>query len=173
MALRNYATLLPISRSVNVTDIEQVLADLSRAMESDISRLLTAATRALNEQALAALDPRGDSGVRLAHVPVFATLDPGGTRIQDLAQRIGISRQAVGVLVHDLERTGHVEIVPDPHDGRATLVRLTPLGVALCAAALEFTKVREAVWRGEHGDAAIDTFKAMLHDFASPAATRE
>ena len=111
MHLRNYATLLPIPDGGNMTDIEQVLADLSRAMERDLSRLLMAASRTVNEEALSALDPHGDSGVRLAHVPLFATLDAGGTRIQDLSERMGISRQAVGVLAHDLERSGHVEIV--------------------------------------------------------------
>ena len=46
----------------------------------------------------------------------------------DLAARVGVSKQAVGQLVDDLESMGVVERVPDPEDGRARRVRFTRRG---------------------------------------------
>ena len=50
-------------------------------------------------------------------------IDLEGTRLTDLADRIGISKQAVGQLVDELEDLGVLERVPDPDDGRAKLIR--------------------------------------------------
>ena len=56
-------------------------------------------------------------------------------RMQDLAARVVLSRTRVSRLVAELERAGHVERVPDPDDGRATLARITPQGRAARRAA--------------------------------------
>jgi DNA-binding MarR family transcriptional regulator len=51
-------------------------------------------------------------------------------RMQDLGERVVLSRSRVSRLVDDLERDGLVERNPDPDDGRATLARLTRAGKA-------------------------------------------
>ena len=51
-------------------------------------------------------------------------------RMQDLAARAVLSRTRVSRIVSELEHEGHVERVPDPHDGRATLAAITPSGRA-------------------------------------------
>jgi len=51
-----------------------------------------------------------------------------GTRATELARAIGVSKQAIGQLVAELEDMGFVERVPDPSDGRAKLVRFTRRG---------------------------------------------
>jgi DNA-binding MarR family transcriptional regulator len=56
-----------------------------------------------------------------------AGIDPGGTRLNVLADRAQVAKQTATALVDHLERAGYVERVPDPADGRARLVRLTPL----------------------------------------------
>lgn len=55
-------------------------------------------------------------------------LELEGTRITTLADRLGISKQAVGQLVDDLEELGVVSRTSDPEDGRAKLVRFTDRG---------------------------------------------
>jgi DNA-binding MarR family transcriptional regulator len=45
--------------------------------------------------------------------------------LTDLAARMGISKQAVGQLVDELEQMGAVERVADPSDGRAKLIRFS------------------------------------------------
>jgi DNA-binding MarR family transcriptional regulator len=64
-------------------------------------------------------------------------LDVTGARPTVLAQRSGVSKQAMSQLVRELETRGYVEQVPDPTDTRAKIVRLTKRGVALRAACLE------------------------------------
>lgn len=49
-------------------------------------------------------------------------------RMQDLAARAVLSRTRISRIVGELEREGFVERVPDPHDGRATLARITTSG---------------------------------------------
>jgi len=49
-------------------------------------------------------------------------------RMQDLGERVVLSRSRVSRLVDDLEADGLVERLPDPDDGRATLACLTPRG---------------------------------------------
>ncbi len=68
-------------------------------------------------------------GARVAQV-----VDATGVRPTTLAQRAGITKQAVSQLVRELEARDYVEQVRDTSDTRAKLVRLTETGVALRAA---------------------------------------
>ena len=45
-----------------------------------------------------------------------------------LAEKVGITKQAVGQIVAELEQAGVLCRVPDPTDGRAKLVRFTAAG---------------------------------------------
>ncbi|WP_443060249.1 MarR family transcriptional regulator [Streptomyces sp. NBC_00444] len=49
-------------------------------------------------------------------------------RLGELAQLLAVEASHVTRQVRQLERSGHVERVPDPDDGRALRVRLTPVG---------------------------------------------
>ncbi|MCB9682522.1 MAG: MarR family transcriptional regulator [Alphaproteobacteria bacterium] len=69
--------------------------------------------------------------VRPAHTALFPHIDLDGTRLTVIAERAGISKQAVGQLVDDLVAMGALERVPDPADGRARLVRFVGGGSAL------------------------------------------
>ncbi len=51
-------------------------------------------------------------------------------RMQDLGNRVVLSRTRVSRLVDDLESQGLVERLPDPDDGRACLAHLTTKGRA-------------------------------------------
>ena len=52
----------------------------------------------------------------------------GPMRISDLAEREAITQPGMTTLVNRLEAAGYAERVPDPTDGRATLVRITDVG---------------------------------------------
>ena len=74
------------------------------------------------------LAERGFADIRHAHGCVFRWVEPDGTRLTELAELAGHSKQAVGEFVCDLEAMGYVERVPDPLDGRAKIIRLTERG---------------------------------------------
>ena len=55
-------------------------------------------------------------------------IDIDGTRSVDLARRMGLTKQAVGKLVRELEEDGLLRREPDGSDGRAFLVKFTESG---------------------------------------------
>jgi DNA-binding MarR family transcriptional regulator len=52
----------------------------------------------------------------------------GDLRSTDLAARVGVDVSVVSRRLAVLERAGYVERHPDPRDGRASLLRITPAG---------------------------------------------
>jgi DNA-binding MarR family transcriptional regulator len=83
---------------------------------------------------------------------VFQWLGPDGDRISELAERCGVSKQAMGETIDWLERHGYVERVPDPTDGRATLVRRTELGWRVNRVAREQVEATQAEWTRALGE---------------------
>jgi len=59
---------------------------------------------------------------------VLSLLDDGALRIGSLAATMGAAQNTVSEVVARLSRSGLVRKTPDPVDGRAVLVELTPAG---------------------------------------------
>jgi len=97
---------------------------------SNLGHLLLRTARLFNEAGLARVNARGETAYRPAHMQLFPHIDLDGTRQSVLADRVGISKQAIHQLVSDLETLGVVERVPDPADKRAKMVRFTLQGRA-------------------------------------------
>ena len=83
---------------------------------------------ALNDLAVEHLAAHGHGDIRSAHSAVFQFLDDEGTTVSVLAERAGITKQAMAELVAHLEERGYVARVPDPADRRAKLVLPTDRG---------------------------------------------
>jgi len=66
--------------------------------------------------------------VSRTEVGVLRTLNDGPRRITELAAEERVTQPAITLLVNRLAERGWVERVPDPSDGRAVLVSLTPKG---------------------------------------------
>ena len=74
----------------------------------------------------------------------LGTLVRDGTmRLSDLSERLRIAPRSTTEVVDALQDRGLVERLPDPHDRRATLVRLTEHGADL-ARSLRSTRAAEA-----------------------------
>ena len=84
--------------------------------------------RLMIEELIERLEADGHDGVHPSHHALYENIDPEGTRLTELAARAGMTHQSMGELVASLERGGWVERRPDPTDGRARLVCLTPSG---------------------------------------------
>lgn len=96
---------------------------IEAAKQASTAQLLFKCARLLNDEGLARVRAVTGSPVRPAHAALFPHIDLDGTRITEIARRAGVTKQAVGQLVDDLEAMGAVERVADPTDGRARLVR--------------------------------------------------
>jgi DNA-binding MarR family transcriptional regulator len=83
----------------------------------------------------ARLDAEGFGEIRPSHGCVFRWIEPGGSRLTLLAERSGLTKQAVGEVVTHLEQLGYVDRRPDPEDGRAKVIHLTRRGEEGMAAA--------------------------------------
>jgi DNA-binding MarR family transcriptional regulator len=111
--------------------------------------LMYVAARALEARAYDAVVAAGASDITPAQARLMAQIDPHGTRVVTLAARARTTKQSATSLVDQLERSGYVERVPDPHDGRAKLVRLTPRARAVGDVADAAVADALAEWR-EH-----------------------
>jgi DNA-binding MarR family transcriptional regulator len=89
--------------------------------------LLFRAARVVNLTAMERVPATGGA-LRQAHTQLFPHITSEGVRLTELAERVGVSKQAIGPLVDDLEREGMIERVADPLDRRAKLIRWTRRG---------------------------------------------
>jgi DNA-binding MarR family transcriptional regulator len=125
--------------------------------------LLAEVKDAISDELYARLHEMGHGGIRPAHGCVFGFIDRGGgVRLTALADRSGLTKQAVGEAVADLERLGYVERVPDPSDGRAKIIRLTERGGQVAAAAEEIFADIERRFAAEVGDERLVEFRDTL-----------
>jgi len=76
----------------------------------------------------AAFAAAGLDGIRPAQAIGLVPLASGGLHASDLAERLGVSRQAVAQAVTALERHDYVTRVADPGDARARVIELTHRG---------------------------------------------
>ncbi len=98
--------------------------------QQHVGRLFLRASRSFAALATRKLKERGHEGLGMAHTALLPHLDAeeGGTRATEIAQRAGMTKQAAGRVLRDLERLGYVERMADPQDARATLVAFTEEG---------------------------------------------
>jgi DNA-binding MarR family transcriptional regulator len=125
--------------------------------------LLAEVKDAISDELYTRLHEMGHGGIRPAHGCVFGFIDRGGgVRLTALADRSGLTKQAVGEAVADLERLGYVERVPDPSDGRAKIIRLTERGRQVAAEAEEIFADIERRFAAEVGDERFEEFRDTL-----------
>lgn len=110
-------------------------------------------SQSIVDELVARLQAAGYTDITAAHHPVFYNLDPGGTRLTELAARAGITHQSMGELVAALTALGYVDRRPDPADGRARLVVLTRRGHnAVRRARAEVAQIEQA-WQHRYEQA--------------------
>ncbi len=103
---------------------------LDRVKRASVGQLLIKGSRLMQERFLARINrQRPKVTLRRAHTGLLPHIDQQGTRLTELARRLGITKQAAGQLVSDLEAMALLERVDDPQDGRAKLVRFTKRGL--------------------------------------------
>ena len=120
------------------------LAALRLHRNSRLYRSLTRTLRVYNRLLVARLRERGFDDFAPAFPSLLSNLDTGGTRIGVLAARAGVTRQAAGQLLRQVERCGYAESRGSEHDARATVVHFTTRGRRLLTTVLELVEEIEA-----------------------------
>lgn len=140
----------------------EALAELERQKRASAGQLLLRAARLLNERAISRIQAEGAAGVRLSHTALLPHIDFEGTRVVDLAARVGVTKQAVSKMVDELEALGLLERAPDPDDRRAKRVRFTEKGLRSMLYGLEVLRALEEELAGELGPARMDELRETL-----------
>src|SRR4051794_710049 len=125
-------------------------------------QLLFKAARLLNERAIEQVRQRTKRPVRVAHTTLLPHVDLGGTRLTDLAARLGVTKQAAGQLVDELVEMGMLERKRDPDDARAKLVRFSKQGRAALFDGLAVLSELEKEVAAIVGDAKMHTLHEAL-----------
>jgi DNA-binding MarR family transcriptional regulator len=134
----------------------------ARHAPENLAILLREPFRAMSDQLIARLAERGHPAVRSAHGSVFQYLDDAGTRVAVLAERAGMTKQAMAELVAHLESSGYLERVPDPVDRRAKLVRTTARGRAVFGVVREYLAELDARLAAQLGAAKVAQLRDLL-----------
>jgi DNA-binding MarR family transcriptional regulator len=112
------------------THIGRLLGEASRRFDARVQTLMAHSSQAPLQ--LANLAGRGKVSAAIVHITRH--LDRQGSRLTDLAQLAGMSKQAMTTLVDECEAWGLVKREADTRDARARLVRFTPMGLEWLAA---------------------------------------
>lgn len=130
--------------------------------EPDFAILLVLAARALADDLNARLAAEGFPGMRAGFGFMFRAIQDGEPTPSELAVRLGVSKQAVGKVLDEMEQRGLVERRPDLADRRARRVRLTPHGRAVAQAARRLSGEIEADLRARVGDEQVAAVRSAL-----------
>lgn len=136
----------------------------ARQAPENLAILLREPFRAIDGELIGRLAASGHPQVRSAHGNVFRFLDDAGTRVSVLAERAGMTKQAMAQLVAHLEQHGYVERVPDPGDRRAKLVRATDRGREAFAVARELVRELDARLTERLGEAKLRQLRSLLEE---------
>jgi DNA-binding MarR family transcriptional regulator len=93
-----------------------------------------------------AFDSAGLTGIRPAQAVALVPLATGPLHASMLAERLGVTRQAVAQAVRAMEPHGYVTRTRDPADARTLLIELTPRGRQALAVMRANAVAIEADW---------------------------
>jgi DNA-binding MarR family transcriptional regulator len=140
----------PLRQSVDTDQVWHSYGD-------NFPRHLLGVTRYLQTETMNALQQDcGHNNLRLAFAPYITLLGQKGKRLTDLAQVLGISRQACNQAANQIETAGYITRTADPDDGRAKQLVLTTRGLQLREDGIGVITSLDNEFAGIAGNKAVD-----------------
>lgn len=127
-----------------------------------IGALLRVPAQAIHRRIINELNAAGFEELRVPHMAVLQFPGPDGVRPGTLAERAGMSKQAMNQLLRSLEALGYIARSDAPDEGRARIVRLTKRGVAAYTKIHDILRDIEREWIAELGPKQFADLKALL-----------
>ncbi len=127
-----------------------------------IGALLRLPAQAIHRRIIAGLTRAGFSDLRLPHMAVLQYPGPDGRRPSELAERAGMSKQAMNQLLQSLERLGYISRQDAKEGRRARIVHFTTRGRSAWTKIHEILADIEREWRATLGDKDFNRLKALL-----------
>ena len=111
--------------------------------------------------------------VSAAHIHITRHLSLQGSRLSELAQSAGMTKQAMGDLVTQCEAWGLIQRTPDPQDARARRIVFTETGLAWLRAFEQAVTQTEAEFRHDVGRDVATVVSLGLEAYAGTYADLE
>src|SRR5579872_5382147 len=127
-----------------------------------IGALLRVPAQAIHRRIIKELNAAGFGELRVPHMAVLQFPGPDGVRPGVLAERAGMSKQAMNQLLRSLESLGYIVRSDAPDEGRARIVRFTNRGRAAFSKIYDILGDLEREWRAELGPERFDQLKELL-----------
>ena len=119
---------------------------LRKFKDQTVVRQLRQISRYMYQEIDRRMSLRGHTGLSARHFQVFENIDFEGTNITKLAQRSGITKQAMSKLVQEISEQGYIDVKNRPEDFRAYAVTFTDKGFKFLEEAREeVIKTRAAI----------------------------
>jgi len=134
----------------------------AKASEMLIGALLRVPSEAIHRRIVHDLNAAGFEGISLPHLAVLRYPGPDGVRPTVLAERAGMSKQAMNRLLGSLEELGYLVRSSAPDEGRARIVRFTDRGHAAWKKVLDVLREIEREWQTELGAKDLSQLKRLL-----------
>ena len=132
------------------------------AEELLIGALLRVPAQAIHRRIIHGLNAAGFEELRLPHIAVLLYPGPDGARPTALAERAGVSKQAMNQLLRSLEELGYIVRRDSPEEGRMRVVRFTKRGHAAFAKIYDILLEVEREWSAELGVRDFAQLKRVL-----------
>src|SRR4051812_14711057 len=127
-----------------------------------IGALLRVPAQAIHRRLIGELNAAGFDDLRVPHMAVLQFPGPDGLRPSTLAERAGMSKQAMNQLLKSLEALGYLVRSDAPGEGRARIVRVTARGRAAYAKIHGILRDIERDWSAELGPVRFAELKRLL-----------
>jgi DNA-binding MarR family transcriptional regulator len=141
--------------------------DANQWRHDNVGRLLNNAVARFEARVLELMVQSGLPHARISHISLTRNLDVDGTRISDLAERAGMTKQAMGELVSQCVALKLVSSRVDPTDKRARIVRFTPQGLTWLRAFRDAVELAETEMQREVGAASMNRLRRALARYGS------
>lgn len=137
-----------------------------------IGALLRVPAQAIHRRIIRELNTAGFDELRLPHIAVLQFPGPDGVSPGTLAERAGMSKQAMNQLLRSLEAFGYIVRSDAPDEGRMRIVRYTKRGRAADAKIHDILRDIEHEWRAELGSKHFAQLKELLFRVWESSLTR-
>lgn len=138
------------------------MPDSTQAEDMLIGALLRVPAQAIHRRIIRELNAAGFEELRVPHMAVLQFPGPDGVRPGTLAERAGVSKQAMNQLLRSLEKLGYIVRSDAPNKGRARIIRFTKRGRAAYARIHEILRQIEREWSAELGPKRLAQLKELL-----------
>ncbi len=127
-----------------------------------IGALLRVPAQAIHRRIIKELNAAGFTELREPHMAVLQFPGPDGVRPGALAERAGMSKQAMNQLLRSLEHLGYIVRSDAPGARRARLIHLTRRGRVAYSRIHDILRQIEREWSDELGPRSFAQLKQLL-----------